>query len=228
MDISKKIVLPGQEIDLEGLKQGNGIYHEDGKYYAYQMGVAQTHNGYLNMIPLSGKYYPVRNDRVIGKVTDIAPSFWILDIRGPYPGFLHINDTPWKSYGEELSNILNQGDTIFLKVNEITESKQIWLSVRDAGLRKLEGGHIVMVQPTKVSRIIGKGGSMVNLIKEMTGVKIQLGQNGVVWLDGAPEKILIVRKILRYIEEEAHTTGLTDRVKNILEKTTGEKNGDSE
>ncbi|MEM0138325.1 MAG: exosome complex RNA-binding protein Rrp4 [Thermoplasmatales archaeon] len=219
MDTQKKIVLPGEEIDLGGMKQGNGIYHENGKYYAYQMGVLQVYNNYANIIPLSGKYYPVRNDRVIAKVIDIAPSFWIMDIRGPYPGFLHINDTPWKNVDQDLSKILGIGDTVFAKVNEITESRQIWLSMKDAGLRKLEGGHIIMVQPTKVSRIIGKGGSMVNTIKELTGVKIQLGQNGVVWLEGQEEKLLIVRRILRYIEKEAHTTGLTDRVKKILEES---------
>jgi exosome complex component RRP4 len=219
LDIERKVVLPGQEIDLGGQKQGNGIYHENGKYYAYQMGIIQTYNNYANVIPLSGKYYPVRNDRVIGKVIDIAPSFWIMDIRGPYPGFLHINDTPWKNVDEDLNKILGVGDTVFLKVNEITESRQIWLSLKDAGLRKLEGGHIVMVQPTKVSRIIGKAGSMVNTIKEITGVKIQLGQNGVVWLEGPADKVLVVRKILRFIEKEAHTSGLTDRVKKILEES---------
>lgn len=219
LDIERKIVLPGEEIDLEGMKQGNGIYHEDGKYYSYQMGVVQTYNNYANVIPLSGKYYPVRNDRIIAKVVDIAPSFWIMDMRGPYPGFLHINDTPWKNLDQDLNKILGVGDTVFLKVNEITESRQIWLSLKDAGLRKLEGGHIVTVQPTKVSRIIGKGGSMVNTIKEITGVKIQLGQNGVVWLDGPADKVMIVRDILRYIEKEAHTSGLTDRVKKILEES---------
>lgn len=218
MDTDRKIVLPGEEISLEGMKQGNGIYHEDGKYYSYQMGVLQTYNSYANVIPLAGRYYPVRNDRIIGKVTDIAPSFWIMDIRGPYPGFLHINDTPWKNLNQDLSKILGVGDTVFLKVNEITESRQTWLSLRDAGLRKLEGGHIVMVQPTKVSRIIGKGGSMVNTIKETTGVKIQLGQNGVVWLDGPADKVMVVRNILKYIEKEAHTSGLTDRVKKMLEE----------
>jgi len=219
LDSERRIVLPGEEIDLNGMKQGNGIYHENGKYYAYQMGVVQTYNNYVNIIPLSGKYYPVRNDRVIAKVIDIAPSFWIMDIRGPYPGFLHINDTPWKSFDQDLSKILGVGDTVFAKVNEITESRQIWLSIKDAGLRKLEGGHIIMVQPTKVSRIIGKGGSMVNTIKELTGVKIQLGQNGVVWLDGQADKILVVRKVLRYIEKEAHTSGLTDRVRKMLEES---------
>jgi exosome complex component RRP4 len=215
---TKKIVLPGEEIDLQGMKQGNGIYHENGKYYAYQLGMLQFYNNYVNLIPLSGKYYPVKNDKVIGKVIDIAPSFWILDIKGPYPGFLHINDTPWKSGSGELNKIMNTGDTVFAKVNEITESKQIWLSLKDNGLRKLEGGHIVSVQPTKVSRIIGKGGSMVNMIKEITGVKIQLGQNGIVWIDGEPDKVLLVIKILKFIEDQAHTSGLTERVKEILEK----------
>jgi RNA-binding protein Rrp4 and related proteins (contain S1 domain and KH domain) len=60
---------------------------------------------------------------------------------------------------------------------------------------------------------------MVNMIKESTGVKIQLGQNGVVWLDGEPEKVLEVIKILKFIEEESTASGLTDAVRSRLEKS---------
>jgi len=219
LDLSKKIVLPGEEIDINGFKQGNGLYFEDGKYYSYQLGLIQVYNNFVNVIPLSGKYFPSKNDKVIAKVIEIAPSFWVLDINSPYPAFLHVNDTPWKPASGELAKILNVGDTVYAKINEITESRQIWLSIKEPGLRKIEGGHIITVQPSKVSRIIGKGGSMVNMIKESTGVKIQLGQNGVVWLDGEPEKVLEVIKILKFIEEESTASGLTDAVRSRLEKS---------
>lgn len=219
MDLSKKIVLPGEEIDINGFKQGNGLYFENGKYYSYQLGMLQVYNNYVNVIPLSGKYYPSKNDKVIGKVIEIAPSFWILDINSPYPAFLHVNDTPWKPQSGELGKILNIGDTVYAKVSDITESRQIWLTLKDAGLRKIEGGHIITVQPSRVSRIIGKGGSMITMIKEKTGVKIQLGQNGIVWLDGESEKVLEVIRILKFIEDESTASGLTDAVKQILENS---------
>ena len=57
---------------------------------------------------------------------------------------------------------------------------------------------------------------MINMIKEKTRCDIVVGQNGVVWVKGDPEMENIARKIILMIEREAHTSGLTDRVKNTL------------
>jgi len=43
-----------------------------------------------------------------------------------------------------------------------------------------------------------------------------VGQNGVVWVKGDPEMENIARKIILMIEREAHTSGLTDRVRDTL------------
>ena len=72
------------------------------------------------------------------------------------------------------------------------------------GLRKLEGGHIISVPAPKVPRIIGKGGSMVNLIKEHTDTRIVIGQNGLIWIEGTPENILRATAAIKKIERSPH------------------------
>ena len=67
-------------------------------------------------------------------------------------------------------------------------------------------------------RIIGKNASMVNMLRDATGVRLHIGQNGVVWMSGEPENEIIVTEAIELIEREAHTTGLTDRIKVWLEK----------
>ena len=65
-------------------------------------------------------------------------------------------------------------------------------------------------------RLIGKKGSMINMIKDKTGCKIVVGQNGLVWVKGKQEMEQIVKDTIKLIEKEAHTSGLTDRIKNRL------------
>ena len=81
----------------------------------------------------------------------------------------------------------------------------------------LKGGQIVKITPSKVPRLIGKGGSMINLIKKMTQTRIIVGQNGWVWVSGRKEELerVAIEAILK-VDRESHTQGLTDRVKELL------------
>jgi exosome complex component RRP4 len=111
-----------------------------------------------------------------------------------------------------------------MTLNDIRES---WVTLKDVGLRKLEGGHITSVSAPKVPRIIGKGGSMVNMIKDATGTRIVVGQNGLIWIDGESENVMIAISAVKMVENEAHTTGLTDRMQKYLNEVKGEANGNS-
>jgi len=57
---------------------------------------------------------------------------------------------------------------------------------------------------------------MINMIKEKTRCDIVVGQNGVVWVKGDPEMEKVARKVILMIDREAHTSGLTDRVRDTL------------
>jgi exosome complex component RRP4 len=45
----------------------------------------------------------------------------------------------------------------------------------------------------------------------------------VVWVKGKPEMERVVQKVVKTIEEEAHTSGLTDRIRDMLLELLGEK-----
>jgi exosome complex component RRP4 len=83
------------------------------------------------------------------------------------------------------------------------------------------------VTPTKIPRVIGRKGSMISMIKQETGCQIILGINGVILVTGkTPEDEEIAMMAIHKIEEESHTSGLTDRITQFLkeEKTKREEN----
>ncbi|MCL4451563.1 MAG: exosome complex RNA-binding protein Rrp4 [Candidatus Thermoplasmatota archaeon] len=225
----KQIVMPGDPVEVPNLKPRNGVYKcGDNAYCSQFFGILQESEQFVDVVPFTGKYVPRRNDKVIGKVIEIGPSMWIVDISSTYTTLLHMNDAPWRVTSGELKRYMNVGDYVYAKILSINEIKESWITMKDVGLKKLEGGTLVSLPAPKVPRIIGKGGSMVNMIKDATHTRIMVGQNGVIWLDGAPENVIVAIGAIRKVEEEAHTVGLTDRVKKYLEDKKGEIVGNSE
>ncbi len=47
---------------------------------------------------------------------------------------------------------------------------------------KIDSGELVKISPTKIPRLIGKRGSMIQTIEESTDASITVGQNGLVIL----------------------------------------------
>ena len=67
-------------------------------------------------------------------------------------------------------------------------------------------------------RVIGKQGSMVNLIKQETNCNIVVGQNGIVWIKGDNvESELLAKEAIAFITEKSYVGGLTEMVKAFLE-----------
>jgi len=111
---------------------------------------------------------------------------------------------------------MSVGDVVLLKVVGVDEIKRIHVSMQDHGLRKLAGGMVVEVSPSKVPRVIGRNGSMIQMLKNETGCRIYVGQNGRIWIDGELDNILKAVEAIKMIEEEAHSLGLTEKVKRFL------------
>ena len=105
---------------------------------------------------------------------------------------------------------------LFLRVVDVDEIKKAKLGLKGRGMGKFKGGIIVDIAPTKVPRLIGKKGSMINMIKDKTKCKIVVGQNGLVWVKGNEDMEQLTREIIHLIEAEAHTSGLTNKIKNKL------------
>src|SRR2546421_11871695 len=92
----RPIVIPGEAVGGPGLKPGPGTYSEGGHLFAALLGIRDERDGIVSVIPLNGRYIPQRGDAVIGEVTDIGPSHWLVDINSPYPAPLHATESPWR------------------------------------------------------------------------------------------------------------------------------------
>ena len=214
---AREVVVPGDLLDDSGLRPGNGTYVLDGRIYASRLGVKNVFSGMVSIIPLRGRYIPAPGDMVLGMIADIGPSNWLVDINSPYPAPLHVNEVPWKVEFGDTSRFLKIGDMIMAKILMVDESMKIQVTMNDSGLRKLEGGQIVEIAHSKVSRVIGKSGSMIQMIKNMTDCRIFVGQNGRIWVDGDAGNTTVAVDAIKIIEKEAQTSNLTERVKEFIE-----------
>ncbi|MBM4237349.1 MAG: hypothetical protein FJ151_02560, partial [Euryarchaeota archaeon] len=122
---AREIVIPGDLLDSGKLRPGDGTYVSDGRIYASQLGIKSVKSNFINVIPLGGRYIPVQGDSVIGKVEDIGPSNWLIDINSPYPAPLHVTEVPWRVDFGDTARYLNVGDMILAKVLMVDETKRV-------------------------------------------------------------------------------------------------------
>jgi len=222
----KDVVVPG-EVLAEGMNYlpGNGTYRLNDKVLANRLGLLVIEGKVLKTLPLAGRYLPRSYDIVIGKVIDILMSGWRFEINSPYSAVLPLKDASFTYIpkGADLSRYFELDDYAVVKVTNVTSQNLIDVTCKGPGLHKLRGGRIIHVNTNKVPRIIGKKGSMVSMIKRATDCMIIVGQNGIAWISGQPEMEVITVNAIQMIEEHSHTSGLTDKVKDYLEKATGRK-----
>lgn len=218
----REIVMPGDLLEGDKLRPGAGTYVSDGRIYAAILGIKTVKSNYVNIIPLGGRYIPCVGDSVIGKVEDIGPSNWLIDINSPYPAPLHVNEVPWRVEFGDTARYMNVGDVILAKVLMVDETMRVQVTMKDQGLRKLQGGQIVEISHSKVPRVIGKSGSMIQMIKSYTNCRIFVGQNGRIWLDGEVDNIMHAIKAIQMIDQDAHSFGLTEKVKAYLESVSAQ------
>jgi len=57
---------------------------------------------------------------------------------------------------------------------------------------------------------------MIKIIQNGTGCEIIVGQNGLVWIHGKPEKEMLAVQAIKTIDQESHTRGLTDKITNMM------------
>jgi len=114
-----------------------------------------------------------------------------------------------------LDEFASVGDVLDLKINTVKKGG-IDLTLKSKGLGKLDGGRLIKINPHKVPRVIGRGGSMINLIKEKTRTDITVGQNGFIWINGDLEGEKKAEEAVNLIAQEATTEGLTDKIEKFL------------
>ncbi len=214
----RQIVIPGEVVGGPGLRPGPGTFKSGSQILAAQVGIRSERDGRVTVIPLNGRYLPQRGDAVVGEVVDFGPSHWLVDINAPYPAPLHATESPWRVEFGDTARFLKVGDAILAFVLSVDEIKRIQLTMQDRDARKLNGGMLIEISPTKVPRIIGKQGSMISMVKDLTHTQIYVGQNGRIWIDGPEDGAATAVLAIRFIEERAQAFGLTEAVRDLLER----------
>jgi exosome complex component RRP4 len=218
----KQLVTPGELLAEGDYLPGDNTYLEENKVYASRIGLVDCENKRVNVVALRAFYVPKVGDLVIGAVIEVGFNGWTVDVKSPYTALLRASDVlsrPFKPQNDELSQVLSAGDLIVAKIASYDRAHDPQLTVSEPGLGKITRGQIMRVTPTKIPRVIGKKGSMISMIKQETNCQIILGLNGVILVTGkSPEDEELAITAIRKIEEESHTTGLTDRITQFLKE----------
>lgn len=218
--MEKKLVIPGDFLSDDVKLADEGTYIEDGKVFSSVFGIASLKNQ-IKVAPLSGKYIPRQGDLVIGIITEVSFSNWIVDIRSPYEGLLHISEFPRRIDNSEMSKYIKVGDSIMTLVKDVDQSMKVELTLNDQRLRLIKDGRVIEVTPSKVPRLIGRSGSMIAMLKNETNCNIFIGQNGRIWLTGKDKNLDLAARTIQKIEKESHIPGLTDRIVKFLKEEKG-------
>jgi exosome complex component RRP4 len=218
----KQIATPGDLLAEGDYVAGENTYVENKKIYASRTGLVEYNDKNVSIVALKAFYIPKPGDMVIGTVVDVGFNGWTIGLNGPYQAFLKPSDVlsrPFKPQKDELSQVLTVGDLVVAKIVSYDRTHDPQITVAEPGLGKITRGQVVKVTSTKVPRVIGKKGSMISMIKQETGCQIILGLNGVVLVTGKTlEDEQAALMAIQKIEEESHTSGLTDRITQMLRK----------
>jgi len=228
MDVKRRYVIPGDVIVTGPLRPEQNVYQDGDRIISTCVGISEIFENTVRVIPLTGMYMPKTNDLVIGKVIGTSPLSWEFDINSCFIGFLPAQDVFGRDYSptkDELKKRLDVGDLVAARIANFDRSRDPLLTVQDRDLGKIESGELIEIAPSKVPRLIGKRGSMIQTIEMATKAMITIGQNGwVVVSCEDPEGLLKAIEAIKMVDALAHTPNLTERVKSMLGIPEGENN----
>jgi exosome complex component RRP4 len=221
MDNKRKYVIPGDVVTTGPFRPEQNVFLQGNKIISTTIGISEIYDDSVKVIPLTGKYIPKINDLVIGKVVSHTSLSWELDINSCYVGFLPAQDVfgrDFSAHADELTSKLKSGDLVAARIANFDRTRDPLVTIADRDLGKIDSGDLIKISPSKVPRLIGKRGSMIQMIEMATNAAVTIGQNGwVVVSCETPEGLLKAKKAIEMVNEKAHVANLTDQVKEMLE-----------
>ena len=185
-----QLVLPGETINTEpGFMRGHGSYVKDDKLVASVAGLVEKVNKLVTVRPLHARYQGEVGDVIVGRVTELAPKRWRLDVGGRQDAILMLSaiNLPGgvqrrRTTDDELSmrSFFVEDDLVSAEVQQFFTDGAMAIHTRSARYGKLEGGQFVAVPPALVRR----GKSAFATLP--CGVEVILAANGYLWIQAAP------------------------------------------
>jgi exosome complex component RRP4 len=219
-EIRRKYVVPGDRIVEGNFRPLFNVIRAGNSIVATRIGIAEAGREGVKVIPLSGIYIPRVNDIVIGKILDHSSLSWGVDINSCFSAHLPAQDVFGRDFSparDDMGRELAIGDLITARIIAFDRTRDPMITIQDKDLGKVPRGEFIKISATRVPRLIGKRGSMIQTIEYATHTRVLIGQNGIIVVTGRDlEGIKLAVRAIRMVEEEAHTANLTQRVKTLL------------
>jgi exosome complex component RRP4 len=221
MGDKRKYVIPGDVVTTGPFRPEQNVILDGNNIIATTIGISEIYDDSVKVIPLTGMYIPKIDDLVIAKINSHTSLSWELDINSCYVGFLPAQDVfgrDFSAHADELSSKLKTGDLVAARIANFDRTRDPLVTISDRDLGQIDSGELVEISPSKVPRLIGKRGTMIQMIEMATDAAITIGQNGWVVIScESPEGLLKAKKAIKMVNEQAHIANLTDQVKEMLE-----------
>jgi exosome complex component RRP4 len=219
-EVKRRYVIPGDKIVDGNFRPLMNVIRIGNSIISTRIGIAEAGRDGIKVIPLSGVYIPRINDIVIGKIVDRSSLSWDVDINSCFTAHLPAQDVFGRDFSparDDMNRELATGDLITARIIAFDRTRDPMLTVQDRDLGKIPRGESLRISATRVPRLIGKRGSMIQTIEQATQTRVIIGQNGVVVVTGRNQDgIDLAVKAIKVVEEEAHTSNLTQRIKALL------------
>ena len=192
----ERLVIPGDRIkNSGGLTAGSGILKTNEGFVATQLGRVMENNGVIYLQASNSTYIPRSGDLVIGFVTSMRSNLWMFDIGGPFEALLPMSLSPWNTQFGDLEEHMIVGDYALLRVQEVDSQHGVVCTMKGIGLRKISTGVVEYIGSNSTKIFIGSEGTNLQKIKQQSGCRITVAENGRIWVEGSDEGISEVRDI---------------------------------
>ncbi|TLX68395.1 MAG: RNA-binding protein [Thaumarchaeota archaeon] len=219
-EVKRKYVIPGDVVAEGNFKPLVNVFKNGNSIVATRIGITESNKDGTKVIPLSGIYFPRTNDIVIGKILDHSSLSWSVDINSCFSAHLPAQDVFGRDFSpahDDMGRQLASGDVIVARIAMFDRTRDPILTIQDKDLGKIPTGELLKISATRVPRLIGKRGSMIQTIEQATATRITIGQNGIIVVSGRDkEGINLAINAIHIVEIEAHTSNLTQRIKQLL------------
>eukprot|EP00834_Sanchytrium_tribonematis_P000118 NODE_3_length_80033_cov_0.932970.p34 type:complete len:267 gc:universal NODE_3_length_80033_cov_0.932970:62182-62982(+) len=167
--------------------RGHGTYLSGSTIKSNLMGQVESVNRLVIVHPLNSKYKGNTGDVVIGRVVEIVPKKWLLDIQSDNFGQLMLTSIGLpdgvqrrKTEEDELQmrKYFTEYDVVIAEVQQINFDGTINLQTRNDKYGKADNGVLVKVRPSLVKTCPS------HFLEIGSETRIILGKNGYIWIQG--------------------------------------------
>ncbi|XP_043719347.1 exosome complex component RRP4 homolog [Telopea speciosissima] len=181
----------------DGVLKGHGTSELDGEVVATLCGIVERVNKLVYVRALRARYKPEVGDVIVGRVTEVAPKRWRLEINFSQDAVLMLSSMNLpdgiqrqRTAVDELTmpSIFEENDVVCAEVHGFQHDGSLHLQARSQKYGKLERGQLLMVPPYLVKRRKQHFLSLVNRHKwyfhylEKISIDLILGCNGFIWV----------------------------------------------